>query len=81
MKTIVAVIEKAEDGGYGIYCPELKGVALYGYGLTEQEARENLSENLSAILEHYEEENETVPEIISGGVLSTLSQRLSAVRF
>jgi len=64
MKTIVAVIEKAEDGGYGIYCPELKSVALYGYGLTEQEAKENLS----AILEHYEEENEIIPENISGDV-------------
>jgi predicted RNase H-like HicB family nuclease len=68
MKTIVAVIEKSDDGGYGIYCPDLKGVALYGYGLTEQEARENLSENLAAILEHYEEENEPVPDGISGSI-------------
>jgi predicted RNase H-like HicB family nuclease len=62
MKPITAVIEKAKDGGYGIYCPQLKGVALYGYGLTEQEAKENLLENLSAIREHCEEENEPIPE-------------------
>ena len=36
MKKIIAIIEKASDGGYGIYCPELKGVSLYGHGLTWQ---------------------------------------------
>jgi predicted RNase H-like HicB family nuclease len=68
MKTIIAVTEKASDGGYGIYCPDLKGVALYGYGLTEEEARQNLEENLSEIREHYEAENATVPESIAGDV-------------
>jgi hypothetical protein len=29
MKKVEAVIEKASDRGYGIYCPDLKGVALY----------------------------------------------------
>lgn len=36
MKTIVATIEKASDGGYGIYA-EPDG--LVGYGLTEEEAK------------------------------------------
>ena len=67
---IVAVIEKASDGGYGIYCPDLKGIALYGYGLTEREAKENLQDNLEMILEHYEEENLHLPEVLSNGKIN-----------
>jgi predicted RNase H-like HicB family nuclease len=63
MKT-VAVIEKASDGGYGIYCPDLNGIALFGHGLTEQEAKEDLLFNLDGILEHYKEENIPVPEAL-----------------
>jgi predicted RNase H-like HicB family nuclease len=67
MKIVVAIIEKASDGGYGIHCRDLEGVALYGYGLTEKEAKENLHENLESILEYYEEENKLVPEQLNGG--------------
>jgi len=70
MKKVVAIIEKAPDGGYGIYCPDLPGIALYGYGLTEKEAKENLKENLSVILEHYEEESIPIPEILGSGEIS-----------
>ena len=69
MKKVTAVIEKSFDGGYGIYIPEIKGVALYGYGVTEDEARANLMENLESILEFYEEENQSVPEVLNGGNL------------
>ncbi|MDR0394182.1 MAG: type II toxin-antitoxin system HicB family antitoxin [Tannerella sp.] len=67
MKKTVAIIEKASDGGYGIYCPDLTGVALYGYGLTEKEAKENLHENLESILEYYEEEKRPVPDLLHKG--------------
>jgi predicted RNase H-like HicB family nuclease len=67
MKKTVAIIEKASDGGYGIHCPGLTGTVLYGYGLTEKEAKENLLENLESILEHYEEENRPVPEVLNNG--------------
>jgi predicted RNase H-like HicB family nuclease len=70
MKKIVAIIEKASDGGYGIYCPDLEGVALYGYGLTENEAKENLQENLESVLEYYEEESKPVPEVLGTGKIS-----------
>jgi len=70
MKKVVAIIEKASDGGYGIYCPDLEGVVLYGYGLTEKEAKENLQENLEAVLEYYEEENKPVPEVLGTGKIS-----------
>ena len=70
MKRVIAIIEKASDGGYGIYCPDLKGVSLYGYGLTENEAKENLKENLESILEYYEDENKPVPEVLGTGKMS-----------
>jgi len=67
MKKEIAIIEKAADGGYGIYCPDLIGVSLFGHGLTEKEAKENLYENMEAILEYYEEEGKPVPEILNDG--------------
>ena len=70
MKKIVAIIEKAQDGGYGIHCENLAGVALYGYGLTESEAKENLHENLESILEYYEDENKPIPEVLNNGKIS-----------
>jgi len=69
MKKTIAIIEKASDGGYGIYCPELIGLALYGYGLTEDEAKENLHENIESILEYYEEENGSIPDVLNNGKL------------
>jgi predicted RNase H-like HicB family nuclease len=76
MKKVIAIIEKASDGGYGIYCPDLEGVALYGYGLTEQEAKENLQENLEAVLEYYEEEDKSLPESLDTGKISKICYSL-----
>jgi predicted RNase H-like HicB family nuclease len=70
MKKVIAIIEKAKDGGYGIYCPDLTGVALYGYGLTEKEAKENLEENLESILEYYAEENKPNPDVLGNGEIA-----------
>ena len=70
MKKVVAIIEKASDGGYGIHCPDITGAALFGYGLTEKEAKENLQENLEAILEYCEEEKKPIPEILADGKIS-----------
>jgi len=67
MKRVIAVIEKASDGGYGIHCPDLTGVALYGYGITEDEAKASLGENLESILEYYEEEDKAIPDILNNG--------------
>ena len=39
MKRITAIIEKASDGGYGIYAAD-KAIPLFSSGLTEKEARE-----------------------------------------
>jgi predicted RNase H-like HicB family nuclease len=70
MKKVVAIIEKASDGGYGIYCPDVTGLALFGHGLTEKEAKENLQENLESILEYYEEEGKPIPEVLNKGKIS-----------
>ena len=39
MKKIQAIIEKADDGGISIYSEDVNGA--YGFGLTEQEAKED----------------------------------------
>lgn len=64
-RTLTAVIEKASDGGYGIYVPEIEDLSLYGYGETEKEAKEDLNDNLEMIIEHYRENNDKLPDIIN----------------
>ncbi len=64
-KTIKSVIEKSSEGGYGIYCPDLKDISLYGFGLTEKEAKENLLENLEMFLE--ESDSDEILETLNHG--------------
>jgi len=66
-KKVTAIIEKASDGGYGIYCPDLEGISLYGYGVTEEEAKDDLNYNLEMFVEHYQEKNLPVPEVLNKG--------------
>ena len=68
-KQLDAVIERSSDGGYGVYCPDLEGISLYGYGLSEDEAKKNLRENLESIIEYYEEDKIPMPEMIKGEIL------------
>ena len=67
-KVIKAIIEKSSDGGYGIYCPYLEDISLYGYGLTETEAKENLQENLEMFID--ESENENIINVLNNGNIS-----------
>lgn len=60
MKTIIAIIEKADDGGYGIYTKFVQG--LYGYGLTEQEAKDDFMEVLEEQADYYKEKKGTYPD-------------------
>ena len=53
MKTLKAIIEKASDGGYGIYIPEIPGIGVIGD--TEAEAKENLKDIIEMAIEHVEE--------------------------
>jgi len=53
MKTLKAIIERASDGGYGIYMPEIPGIGVTGD--TEEEAKENLKDIIEMAIEHVEE--------------------------
>ena len=53
--SVKAIIERSSDGGYGIYCPQLDGISLFGYGLTEEEAKEDLKENLEMFIDECED--------------------------
>lgn len=59
MKKIVGIIEKSEDGGFSIYTEELNGV--FGYGLTEDEAKGDFVEVLNEQAEYYKEKRGTFP--------------------
>jgi len=48
-KKVEAIIEKANDGGYGIYIPELPGIGVIGD--TEEKAKMNLLEVIKDIVE------------------------------
>ena len=60
MKKITLIIEKAEDGGYVVYSKEISGVI--GYGLTENEAKEDAKEILEEQAEFYREKHGAFPE-------------------
>lgn len=64
MGKIIAIIEKSENGGFGIYSPDFKG--LFGYGETEEEAKESLCDAIESQIEHYEENGKEIPETLQG---------------
>ncbi|MDR0938031.1 MAG: type II toxin-antitoxin system HicB family antitoxin [Mediterranea sp.] len=66
-RKVNAIIERASDGGYGVYCPDIEGTALCGYGRTEEEAKSDLLEVLEMNIERFQEINEPLPEGLNGG--------------
>jgi predicted RNase H-like HicB family nuclease len=48
-RQFTAIIEKAPEGGYWAWCPEISGAN--GQGETVDETRENLKEAIKLILE------------------------------
>lgn len=59
MSTYAIIIERADDGGYGAWSPELPGcVAL---GDTETEALSEMKDAIRLHLEVMRERNETIP--------------------
>lgn len=65
MKHIVAIIEKAEDGGYAIYSKDVNG--LFGSGLTEAEAKTDFLEVIEEQAEFYKEKHEQYPDWYQDG--------------
>lgn len=60
MERIKAIIEKAVDGGISIYSEDVDGA--YGYGLTEQEAKDDFVSVLEEQAEYYREKHGELPE-------------------
>ena len=59
MKKIKAIIEKANDGGISIYSEDVNGA--YGFGLTEQEAKDDFLSVLEEQAEYYKEKHGEFP--------------------
>ena len=59
MKRIKAIIEKANDGGFSIYSENVNGA--YGFGLTEQEAKDDFVSVLEEQAEYYKEKHGEIP--------------------
>lgn len=54
------IIEKAKDGGYGAYVPDLPGCV--GMGATRNEAIQNIIEGIKFHLDGFKEEGIPIPE-------------------
>ena len=65
---ITAIIERAEDGGYAVRSEDIKGA--YGYGLTEQEAKDDFMEVLAEQAGYYKERHGVYPGWYSAGGMS-----------
>lgn len=59
MKKFAIVIEKAADGGYGAYAPDLPGCV--GMGATKEETVQNMAEAIQFHLEGLKEEGLPIP--------------------
>ena len=58
---LVGVIEKASDGGYGIYALE-DVIPVTGYGLTEEEAKKDFVEQIKEQADYYKNKKGVYPE-------------------
>lgn len=64
MKKVTAIIEKAADGQYSCYVPEMiGGYGLAGYGGTAREAMDDLQTSLAEVCEMEAAEGRSVPAI------------------
>ena len=61
MKKVIAIIEKGEDGTYGVYSPELENVIIGG-GDNVAEAKEDFENSYNEMVECYVDEKRSVPE-------------------
>ena len=61
MKKVIAIIERGEDGSYGIHAPELENVII-GDGNTVVEAKEDFLNSYNEMAESYIDDGQPVPE-------------------
>jgi predicted RNase H-like HicB family nuclease len=60
MKKYAIIIEKASDGGYGAYAPDLPG--CIGMGQSKEDALQNMAEAIQFHLEGLKHEGIPLPE-------------------
>jgi predicted RNase H-like HicB family nuclease len=60
MRKYAIVIERATDGGYGAYAPDLPGCV--GMGATKEETLQNMVEAIQFHIEGLKEEGMPIPE-------------------
>lgn len=60
MKEVIALIEKGEDGLFGVHAPELENVII-GSGETVDEAKEDFLEGYQEMVETYIDDGKPVP--------------------
>lgn len=63
MKRFVVIVEKAFDGGYGAYVPDLPGCVSMGG--TKEETLENIAEAIQFHIEGLKAEGLPIPEPVS----------------
>ena len=63
VKKLKAIIEKASDGGYCIYIPEIAGYV--GLGDTEEDAKKDLKEAINEVVSYCKEQG--IPDNIYNG--------------
>lgn len=61
MKKVIAIIEKGEDGTYGIYSPELENVII-GSGNTVAEAKEDFENSRKEVIDCFRDLKRPIPE-------------------
>jgi predicted RNase H-like HicB family nuclease len=63
IRKLIAIIEKAVDGGYGIYLPDVPG--YIGLGYSEEDAKSDLREAIDLVVEDCRQRG--IPDDIYGG--------------
>lgn len=65
-KKVIAVIEKASDGGYGIYIPSIDGMT--GYGTTIDEAKDDLRNAIDETVAYCKESGRNDSDLNNGNL-------------
>lgn len=68
MGKILVLVEKANDGWYSVYTPEMESTVLNGQGKTVREAIASIKESLAGVLESYQTNKEEIPEELKGEI-------------
>lgn len=61
MKKVIAIIERGEDGTYGVHSPELENVII-GSGDNVAEAKDDFENSYKEVVEFFIDEKRAVPE-------------------